>query len=90
MVDPAYWINIATPVSTVLIGWLTWNLTRRKHIEDRVHALHASANEDRSWLRAEVNQLRKDNKELSLELLAAQGRIRTLESLLVSKGIKFE
>lgn len=88
--DPEYLINIATPLSTVVIGWLTWILTRRKHIEDRVNALHASANEDRNWLRAEVNQLRKDNKELSLELLNSQNRIRMLETLLRSKEISFE
>lgn len=90
MVDPEFFINIATPLSTFVIGWLTWTLTRKKNIEDRVNALHASANEDRAWLREEVNQLRKDNKEVSLELLTATARIRLLEALLISKGIKFE
>lgn len=90
MVDPASWISVATPVSTILIGWLTWNLTRRKNIEDRVHNLHTSANEDRAWLRSEVNQLRKDNKESSLTLLEYRNRIRYLEGLLEENGIEFE
>lgn len=88
--DHDFLINIATPLSTILIGWLTWNLTRKKHIEDRVNSLHSSANEDRVWLREEVNHLRKENKELSLDLLNAQKRNNKLEAILISKGIQFE
>ncbi len=88
--NPEYWINIATPVSTMLIAWLTWNLTRKKNIEDRVNSLHVSANEDRTWLRQEVNQLRKDNKDMSIELLSCKSRISFLENLLRQNGIQFE
>lgn len=74
-------INIVTPVSGILVAWVGLLLTRRKNIEDKVTALQASAHEDRAWLRSEVNQLRKDNKDLNLEVMKLRKENRYLRGL---------